>query len=224
MTRQDQVPSYRDVVRTLEDVLADPDFRAIEPSLLDRGLREILSTMGRWIRDLLSAIPAGSGGVLAWTLIAAGVLVVVFALSKWGSHALATARKAGRTGPLGSERPATASDCYRRAAERAARGDFRAAATALYRGVLLVLDGTGAIALHASKTPGDYMAELSRRPRAASPELDPARFLQAFQHFSFSEIPPTASGYRELEAAAEHCRESRSSSQGSEPRPRDTQR
>lgn len=202
------MPSYRDVVRTLEDVLADPDFRAIEPSILDRGLREIWTTLGRWFRELLSGIPAGPGGILAWTVIAALLVGVAFALSRWGGRALTAARKSAGIGPSGSERPATASDCYRLAAERAARGDLRAAATALYQGVLLVMDGTGAVALHPSKTPGDYIAELSRSRRGGPRGPDPARFLQSFQHFSFSEVAPTASGYRELAAAAERCRQS----------------
>lgn len=188
----------------LGDVLASPDFRRVEPSVVESWL------IAAWeaFRDLLRAIPLqvpeGAGAAAAWLLAVALAGVAAIALTILVGHW--TARlwgdRDGRDAPEDDDgaQPTTAAEWLRLAAARAADGDLRAAATALYQGVLRVLDGKGVVHFHRSKTPGEYMVEAARH--GGEPAVDAATFLRLFQRFRFGDAAPTLSAYRRLEEQA----------------------
>lgn len=206
-TRDDgAVPAYAEVARALEDVLAGPDFRRAEPSMVEIWLIAAWEALQDVLRMIPLRIPEGGGAAAAWLL--AVVLVVVSAavlavlLGRWVAR-LSNHRDGRRGGAVDDSRsaqPTTAAEWMRLAAARTADGDLRSAATALYQGVLRVLDGKGMVRFHPSKTPGEYIVEAVRH--GGEPGADAAAFLRSFQRFRFGEAAPTLAAYRELEERA----------------------
>lgn len=193
------VPAYAEVARALEDVLAGPDFRRAEPSVVESWLIAAREALQDVLRMIPLRIPEGGGAAAAWllavvVLVAASAVVLVRLLDARGGRPSAT------PDDHGGAQPATAAEWLRLAAARAADGDLRSAATALYQGVLRVLDGKGMVRFHPSKTPGEYIVEAVRH--GGEPGADAAAFLRSFQRFRFGEAAPTLAAYRKLEERA----------------------
>ena len=193
------VPAYAEVARALEDVLAGPDFRRAEPSVVESWLIAAREALQDVLRMIPLRIPEGGGAAAAWllavvVLVAVSAVVLVRLLDARGGRPSATADD------YGGAQPATAAEWLRLAAARAADGDLRSAATALYQGVLRVLDGKGMVRFHPSKTPGEYIVEAVRH--GGEPGADAAAFLRSFQRFRFGEAAPTLAAYRKLEERA----------------------
>lgn len=199
-------PAYAEVARALEDVLASPDFRQVEPSAFQSWLTAAWEALTDLLRTIPLQVPEGAGAAAAWLLAVAlaglSAVALTLLLGRWIARLLNDrgGRGAGPPDNNGAAQPATAAEWARLAAARAAEGDLRAAATALYQGVLRVLDGKGVVRFHRSKTPGEYMVEAARH--GGEPGGDAATFLRSFQRFRFGEATPTPAAYRELEKRA----------------------
>ena len=178
----------------LREILAGAEFAVIDEPLGHR-LMEWLSEWPmralRWLLDL-----AGDGPDL-WQAVALALIAAILVAASVASY-----RRIGRRRGRGAQRveplasiPRGAEEWLEVAGERAARGELRLAATALYRGVLLTLDRDGTLSYHTSKTPGDYAARVAH-------ESGTARFLTAFEDFSFGVRQPSRAGYASLSRAA----------------------
>jgi hypothetical protein len=150
-----QLPAT-EIIDTIEAVFRDPAFA--RASLLQR--------FGAWLLDLIASFlirldPRGMPPVVFWVL-AAMLAVVLLALIVRGPRSVRAA--AGRA--ASTHAAVGAGDAWSSARELATRGDFTAAAHALYAALLGFIAARGEIELHESKTIGDYVRELARRPSA----------------------------------------------------------
>ena len=150
-----QLPAT-EIIDTIDAVFRDPAFE--RSSLLQR--------FGAWLLDLIGSFlirldPRGMPPVVFW-LLASTLAVVLLALIARGPRTVRAA--AGRAASIHAA--AEAGDAWNSARELATRGDFTAAAHALYAALLGLIAARGEIELHESKTIGDYVRELARRPSA----------------------------------------------------------
>ena len=135
------------------------------------------SLLGRffsWLWSLIQAVFSRFDGRAAptwvfWVLVSLSTAGVLLLLMRWAyawhaSRDLRTQRRAA-LGQAGLEIDA---DAWQSALALAARGDYTAAAHALYAGLIRVFARRGEVVLHDSKTIGDYGRDLSAR---SSPQL-----------------------------------------------------
>lgn len=126
----------------------------------------LLQIVGAWLGDLFRAIlvrirPGRMPTPLFWfvaivcLLVAAGVVARTAAILV---RKRATRRKGGHRVVGGA-----AEDAWNAARQLAARGDYTAAAHALYAGILELIARRGEVELHESKTIGDYARDLAAR-------------------------------------------------------------
>ena len=197
------LPAPDEISGTLREILSGPDFTTFEEPAGNPFLGRLMNYIGRffeWIaqlfeRDATGLLPALAVLIPVLALVAAGVLVIRQRRGK-------ARGPAGAGGAPAEIVPVTASEWLSLAGERAGKGDFRPAATALYQGFLLTLDRRGGLAYHPSKTPGDYAMEMARGRNAGSEAGAGGRFLNAFQGFSFGQERPTEGGYAALTGLA----------------------
>jgi hypothetical protein len=144
---------------TVAAVFRDPDFNRF--SLMDRILA--------WVWDVLQVILArmGQGRVpehLFWlVVIVIGLILLLFMTRAFFPQLLRRSR-ARRTGLL--EQTGLSGqhgDAWAAARGYAARGDYTAAAHALYAALLDFIARRGDVELHEAKTIGDYLRELAQR-------------------------------------------------------------
>ena len=193
-----QLPAPEEISGALREILAGPDFTTFEPPvrnpILGALLQRILDTL-EWIFNLMEDAP-GLVSVLAvlipvLALVAAGVVVI-------RRRRLAAGRKTDGDDPSVEEIPVTPNEWLGLASDRARKGYFRSAATALYQGFLLTLDQRGTLAFHPSKTPGDYAMEIAHGYTPGTDAGAGGQFLNSFQGFSFGQDDPTDDGYDNL--------------------------
>ena len=198
-----QLPAPGEISGTLREILAGPDFATFEAPAGNPFLRRLMGYIGdflEWIAQLLEWDAAGLLPALAviipvLALVVAGVLVI--------RKRRGRSQRASTTGDGSAEIvPVTANEWLSLAGERAGKGYFRPAATALYQGFLLTLDRRGGLAYHPSKTPGDYAMEMARDRSAGTEAGAGGRFLNAFQGLSFGQERPTEGGYAALAGLA----------------------
>lgn len=214
-TPPDGLPPAEEISGTLRDILSGPDFATFEapedPSIVAELLDMLLRLLD-WIRSLMEGDTTGILRTLAvliplLVLVAAGVIVI-------RKRRDAVRRPAEGRDPAEEVPPATSNEWLRLARERAGKGFLRSAATALYQGFLLTLDGRGALAYHPSKTPGDYTREISRSRAQGADGPAGGRFLNSFQGFSFGQESPTDDAYADLTRLA---REAGCDAEGEDP-------
>ena len=198
---QEPLPSAEEVSRTLADILGEPDFQAFQGGLPRRVLTELWTRFWDWVRNIFPGISETQAELLT-VLIAAVCL---------GAVAFVFVRSLPQTGPQSARRDPdavpdegrTARDWLRIAAGRARASEYRHAATALYQGFVLTLERRGAVAVHPSKTPGEYALEAAGgRIIDEREKADATRFIRSFQELAFGQETPTSSGYRRLEQLA----------------------
>lgn len=126
-------------------------------------LRRVL----RWIAELLGEvrIPFDASPVLFWVSVALLVAIagLVVARGIWAARQRRVVMAGGAPRARGTGLPR---DPWLAAQALAARGDFTAAAHALYHALLATLARRGQVKLHPSKTVGDYVRELRARSSA----------------------------------------------------------
>ena len=213
----DQLPPPEEISGTLRDILSGPEFATFEaptnPSIIAE-LFGLLLRVFEWIMRLFGRDASGLLQTLAvllplLALVAAGVIVI-------RRRRDAVRRPADGGDVSGEVVPVTPSEWLKLASERAGQGALRSAATALYQGFLLTLDGRGALAYHPSKTPGDYTREMSRTYGPGTSGHAGGRFLNSFQGFSFGQESPTDDAYADLTRLA---REAGCEAEGPDPEP-----
>ena len=198
---QEPGPSPSEIVRAVSDVLSSSDFQArplgVSELLWQWTVEQVLEPVGEFLRTLFGGMSRGG--------LEAAAVVVVFAAAAWSGWRAARAWAAARRHRRAAESPdggggslRAPEEWARLAAARAAAGQFRRAATALYLEMLARLDQMGALSFHASKTPADYAREVARRPGSGGAQ----EFLGAFQALAFGRTEPTPSAYGRLEALA----------------------
>lgn len=200
-----QLPDAGEISRTLREILAGPEFVTFEEPGRWRVLTWILEQLlqlWRWLRRLTGDGIDGFAEILVIIVPLVVLVVVAIVFSRHGRRLL-PGHADDDTGLSPEQVPLKAGEWLTLAGERATRGALRPAATALYQGFLLTLERQGTLSFHSSKTPGDYALELARDRAAARGSVSPAaRFLVAFQDFSFGRDRPTASEYAGLESLA----------------------
>lgn len=200
-----QLPDPDEISRTLREILASPEFVTFEEPGRWQFLTWIwqkLVELWIWLQRLAGDGIEGLAEILLIVVPLVVLVVVAIVFSRHGRKLL-PGHEGDDTGPTPERAPLKAGEWLRLASERAVHGELRPAATALYQGFLLTLEKQGTLSFHSSKTPGDYALELARDRAATRGAMSPgARFLIAFQDFSFGRDRPTVSEYAGLESLA----------------------
>ena len=192
-----RLPEAEEVSEVLREILAGPDFATFQEGAkwqFVRRLGELLSDLWIWLRQTLGSQP-GVAQIVTILIVVAAVFIAVYVTRKYAPQWLW--RREEEDEGASVETPVTVGEWLKLATERAGRGDFRPAATALYQGFLLTLENRGVLSFHSSKTPGDYALEIARGGGGAVPAAG-GRFLDSFQDFSFGQERPTTAGYAGL--------------------------
>ena len=200
-----QLPDPDEISRTLREILASPEFVTFEEPGRWRFLTWLWEKLGQlwnWLQRLTGDGIEGFAEVLVIVVPIAVLVAVAIVVSRHG-RGLFPGHEDDEPELASENPPWKAGEWLRVASERAIQGELRPAATALYQGFLLTLDQQGTLSFHNSKTPGDYALELARGRVTAHESMRPdARFLIAFQDFSFGRDRPTVSEYAGLESLA----------------------
>lgn len=191
------LPPPDEMAGAWREILAGPEF--VSPPLSPRRrifewIANTLSDAWDWLRRFLSEDGGGLMEVLAVLVVLAALVALGAVALRHGPQWMHGVRKRTDEGPEDDGAPVSAREWLGLARTRAGEGEFRPAASALYRGFLLTLDGRGTVAFHPSKTPGDYVLEM---------ETGAGRnFIRHFQGLSFGQETPTSAGYAALEDLA----------------------
>jgi len=156
-----QLPEADEVSEVLREILAGSEFATFRQNPLARLLDWVdrtLQYLWRWLRESLG--DQGAAEIVTVVIVAAVAVLAVYLARRYAPEWLRGGD--GDRGEAAPETPVTAREWFRLATDRAGRGELRPAATALYQGFLLTLDGQGALSFHSSKTPGDYALEMAR--------------------------------------------------------------
>lgn len=155
-----------EVFRRIDEVLAGDEFRVAETSpLLEwwQGVAERVREMLAQVFDLLDQALGGAEGGRAVVVVLTLAAVALVAWALWtvvrNRRREERAEPRSETGGGGAQGPPAADLAL--AAELAAAGRYGEAMHALYRGVLLWLDWSGAARYDDGKTGGEYARELS---------------------------------------------------------------
>jgi hypothetical protein len=170
--------------------LADPVYRAAEPSLLER--------IGRWIGELLSDVitglaavsPGGFAGLVVLALLV--VLAVVIVRLRVGPLA-----RSARTRPALFDGPPRSADDHRHAARLAAdRGDLAGAVLERFRALVRELEQRGVL----DEVSGRTVAEIATQAGLALPSYS-AEFGTAARIFDdvvYGDRPATVDSYQSI--------------------------
>ena len=193
----EQVLPPGEVSDVLREILAGPDFatfgEAARWSLWGWVLRK-LGELWAWLRQFVGE-DATVAQVLVILVVLALLVVAVMVASRHAPRWLGQTKDGDAT--AAPPAPVTAREWLAIATEQAGRGELRPAATALYQGFLLTLDGNGALSFHGSKTPGDYAREIAGTGGGSAATAGGV-FLDSFQDFSFGQERATTGGYAGL--------------------------
>ena len=148
--------------RAAHDILAQPQFRTVGPSPIDRARH----WLGQQVSKLLDATLSGH-----LSLIGAAVLVLIVGLLVWlvvrGIRNLRADPAVRGPAVVAARRPPA--DWLAEAAACEARGDWRAALRARYRALVAELSRRGLVEEIPGRTTGEYRAEVTTNlPGAAA--------------------------------------------------------
>jgi hypothetical protein len=150
------------VSRTIDRVLARPEYRHPGPSLLERVQRDVLD----WVARVLSGVVgAGLGAWIALAVILALVVVVVWRVAG------GVTRDPGQGVAVSSRRLRPAADWRAEAEAHERAGEWRQAVRARYRALVADLAGRGFLQEIPGRTAGEYRAELGEALPAVSPQF-----------------------------------------------------
>jgi hypothetical protein len=185
------------VRRTVEEVLARPEYRPIQPSLLDRVWSGVLDQIGR----LLGALGAQGGDLAAWILILV-VLAVFVASAVWFLRGVRADPDV--VDPVAGVIGRTPADWAAEAAGHEQAGRWRDALRCHYRALIVELAVAGLVEEAPGRTTGEYLAEL----RASLPDADPSAtaLTRAFEAVWYGSVPASSSDVQALHAHADEIR------------------
>jgi len=129
----------------------------------------LLKIVSGWLGEHVRAIllrfrPGRMPEPLFWVIVTVLLLVAAGVVAR--TAVVLLRERAVRPGEAGRGGPDGPGDMWATARELATRGDYTAAAHALYAGILGVIARTGTVELHESKTIGDYARDLAARSSA----------------------------------------------------------
>jgi hypothetical protein len=150
------------VSRTIDRVLARPEYQHPGPSLLERIQRDVLD----WVARVLSRVVGA--GLGAW--IALAVILALVALVVWRVAGGVT-RDPGQGVAVSARRLRPAADWRAEAEAHERAGEWRQAVRARYRALVADLAGRGLLQEIPGRTAGEYRAELGDALPAASPQF-----------------------------------------------------
>lgn len=171
--------------------LADPVYRAAEPSWLD----QVFTRIGRWLGEVLSALGGpGTGGLVILLILAVAVFAVI--RLRMGRLGRVHRTSGGLVFPDGT---ALSAEDYRRAAEEAlARGDLGAAVRERFRAVVRELEARGVLDERSGRTVDECAVQAGRRLPDRADALRAAAVL--FDDVVYGGRPATEGGYQDLTA------------------------
>lgn len=145
-------------------VLDRPEYRRPAPTLLQRARRWVVEQLERLLGGLLGS---GRGATVFWVVVAAGVVVLVVVLARFGRGVTAdparrvTAATAGRRTP---------GEWRAEAESHEAAGRWRAGLRCRYRALVAELVERGLVDDVPGRTAGEYRTEVRERvPASAEP-------------------------------------------------------
>jgi hypothetical protein len=150
------------VSRTIDRVLARPEYRHPGPSLLERIQHDVLD----WVARVLTGVVGAGPG--AW--IAVVVILGLVALVVWRVAGGVT-RDPGQGVAVSARRLRPAADWRAEAEAHERAGEWRQAVRARYRALIADLAGRGFLQEIPGRTAGEYRAELGDALPAASPQF-----------------------------------------------------
>ncbi|MGH8887134.1 MAG: DUF4129 domain-containing protein [Egibacteraceae bacterium] len=185
------------VRRTVQEVLARPEYAPIRPSLLDRVWGWALDQVGR----LLDALGGAGGSLVAWAVILV-VLAVVGVVVVWFLRGVRADPDVADpvTGAIGR----TAADWAAEAAGHEQAGRWREALRCRYRELIAELAVAGLVEEAPGRTTGEYLAEL----RTSLPDADPSAtaLTRAFEAVWYGRAPAFGRDVQALRAYADDVR------------------
>lgn len=160
----DPVVDPETVRRTVDEVLAQPEYAPLEPGLVERALGWLAEQVGRLV-ELIAR--GGAGGLVAALLVLAGVVVVVVLAARFTRR---LRRDPGAEAPVAGEVGRRAADWHADAAEHEAAGRWRPALRCRYRALVAELAADGLVDEVPGRTTGEYLRQAcAALPAAAEP-------------------------------------------------------
>ena len=150
------------VSRTIDRVLARPEYQHPGPSLLERVQNAVVD----WIARVLSGVVGA--GVGAWIVLA--VILALVVLVVWRLAGGVT-RDPGQGVTVSARRLRPAADWRAEAEAHERAGEWRQAVRARYRALVADLAGRGFVQEIPGRTAGEYRAEVSDALPAAAPQF-----------------------------------------------------
>lgn len=156
--------------RTAEEILARPEYREPQPSLLDRALNAITDFLGNAFATLTGG---GAGSVIGLVITAAVVALACWLLlralrASWSRPA----RRAASPVAQGTSAPIDPRVWDDEGDRLAAAGDHRGALRCRYQAMVAALVAAGVLADATARTPAEIRDELRGRRVELDPLLD----------------------------------------------------
>jgi hypothetical protein len=167
--------------RRAEEILSSPEFRAPEPSLLERVRDWLLERFADLLRTLAGS---GAGTVVAWVILGALVAVLVVLVARVG-HTVRRDPAGGVDAVVERRRPAV--EWLAEAERFEAAGDWKRALRCRYRALLADLVRHGVVRDVPGRTTGEYRREVQARLPAAGGEFAGASEL--FERAWYGDLP-----------------------------------
>lgn len=185
------------VRRTVEEVLARPEYRPSRPSLLDRAWGWVLDHLGR----LLDALGGAGGDLVAWLVVLA-ILAAFVAVAIWFLRGVRA--DPDIIDPIAGAIGRTATEWEAEAAAHEQAGRWREALRCRYRELIAELAVAGLVEEAPGRTTGEYLAGL----RASLPGADPSAtaLTRAFEAVWYGSAPASGQDVQELRAYADQVR------------------
>jgi hypothetical protein len=152
---------------TADEILLRPEFRAEEPSLLDRAIDWVLERLG----DVLTTIlPGGGGTVIGWLVLMVALALIAYLVWRFAPHRLSRLRQA-RLEPDHELIEGRTRDQWLAEAEAAERdGDWARGVQARWHALVAGLADRSQLADDPAATSGEH-----RRSFATGTAADPGR-------------------------------------------------
>ena len=174
--------------------LADPAYRAAEPSWFERALAWVFEQLAELLGDVAATVPTGIGSLV---ILAVLVVIVAIIVRLRMGKAVGTGRR--REGRVFSGRPRTAAE-HRRAAEDAlARDELGEAVRERFRAVVRELEQRGLLDERPGRTADEAAAEGAEQLPGCAAELGMAA--RIFDDVWYGGRPATREAYDEVAAA-----------------------
>ena len=184
-------PSAPDARELLLRELAEPEYAAAQPTLLDR----IGQAISDWFQSL--TLPSG-GGLSGWVPVVVLVLLVIgiaVAFLVWGVPRL-NRRSRAADGLFGADERRTAAELRKDAAAAANRGDFTSATLDAFRALARGLQERTVVAV----LPGTTAHDFASQGAVAFPDLSPdfRGAAVGFDATRYAGVPGTVELYRSI--------------------------